>query len=327
MSSNHMMIFRVAVEGYQTQEFRVFPRLIRHYIQDMKEAFDENGIKPDGSLIRMVTVSHSELRVGWRGFFQYIHCGIFTIPELVPAAAGKLAGNHFENLWRVAEEIFQAYDVATRFDLVDFQNKIMDALYDLGHLTNRYLGARAMEYILERLDPDSKMQSYCAATIALMLSKKEWVDVSRMGPYEALAADFQELKMEVSLREAGFALRKRHHPDLAPLVHMYWGPCKFHEHPDGEECYLENGSRPWGRMEDQATSDDEVDMVDRGIQTDNVVESHSNGNAARKDLQTHTEKKTNGDESYEADISCDDSEEGIPAVIKKKFKCSYNERR
>ncbi|PVH85694.1 hypothetical protein DL98DRAFT_527206 [Cadophora sp. DSE1049] len=317
MSSNGTMTFRVAVEGYETQEFRVSPRLLRLYIEDMREAFDKNGIARDGTIIRMVTVSHEDLRVGWRGFFEYIYRGSFTIPDLIPAATGLLAGNRSENFWRVEEEIFQAYDLAMRFDLVDYQNKIMDALYELGRLTNRHLSPGSMQYILERLDPDNS------------------VSVRSVDRYAALAEDFPELIREVFLRQAECALYERHYPDRVSLVHMYWGYCEFHEHPDGE-CYLVDGSRPWGQVDDQPDSDDEVEMEDRSTQTDDVMDSHLIVYATRKDSQTQSDEEMDGDESsdsYEADIrsdvaeiSSDESEKDISALIRKKCQCSDNER-
>ncbi|KAG4424716.1 hypothetical protein IFR04_002064 [Cadophora malorum] len=98
MSSNRMMTFRVPVEGYPRQVYIVSPRLLRMFFEDAKDVFDENGVAPDGRIVAGVTASYPDVRLAWRSFFQYIHSGNFTIPDLVPTATGQGASTSYANL-------------------------------------------------------------------------------------------------------------------------------------------------------------------------------------------------------------------------------------
>ena len=332
MSSERMMKCRVVVEGFPRQDYIVSSRLLRLYFEDAKDVFDQNGVTPDGIIVAGVTIRDPDVRLAWRSFFQYIHSGDFTIPELIPTAAGRGIGARDGNLWHIEHELLQAYDLASRYDMADYKNKIMDGLYELGCL-GQYPCPVAMANSLGRLDPDSMMQAYFAAVITVMLlcGKME------VHEYAILGRAFPNLKSDVDGTFAECELYDRHLPAREARVHVHWGPCAFHEHEDEEQCYLEDGCQPRDQTDDQARSEDEVEMEDRGTQTDDYLASDSDeltSNAMEEESETQTDEEMDGDETYEAnirsdvaEISSDDSEEDIPAVIRKKCRCSENERR
>lgn len=210
------------------------------------EAFLEE--KNDTATSHGITVIQDDvafdMRFGWQAFFEWVHRGTFTIPELPDIAAGRHPGIRADNIQNVEDRILQVYDNAKMQNLVDFENKVMDALYDKGHLMREPFNPHSMIDILSRIAVDSKMQTYCAITIALALSIKDCWDSATVDAYADLAADIPELSRDVSNFPGVIARYSRIIMIQIPFVHNILRYCAFHDHPNGEDCYLKDGSGP-----------------------------------------------------------------------------------
>ncbi|KAH7363909.1 hypothetical protein BKA65DRAFT_571922 [Rhexocercosporidium sp. MPI-PUGE-AT-0058] len=338
MSSDEMIMFRVAPAGFTPQIFKISRRLVcsgapafKAYL-DILEEDSRMGMSEAGILLVKATNPNSHL--GWQGFFEWVHRGTFTIPELTLIAAGRYPGNKADNIRNLEERILQTYYVANRLSLVDLENKVMDVLYYKGRLMRNHLDPLSMRFILRRIPVNTKMQTYCAITIAIVLSRQDCWFPAVVDRYADLAADIPELLRQTFRFQASIACHDLEFPDLIPHLHNYWGRCAFHQHPNGEDCYLENEFRPltdWDDDSDDSSGDGEVEMVDRGTQTEEIVTCHSD---AQRQVDMgfggeydEMEEENRGTGVNNLDVA--DTVDDIPRVAKKRRVCfcTENEKR
>ncbi|KAG4433067.1 hypothetical protein IFR05_011461 [Cadophora sp. M221] len=314
MSSEQMIIVRSATPGVKLQEFRISRRLLcsrnpmmRAVIEELKNV--DNSTPQEGILF--LDDTPFDARFAWQGFFEWAHRGIFTIPELPAIAAGTHPGNRVNNIRNAEDRILHAYRAANDQEIVDFQNKAMDALYDKGRMTKEHLSPQAMRSILRVTDVDTKMQKYCAVTICIVLPEMPCWGTPVLKEYGQLLQEIQELFREM-LRYRGLIASDASKKGL--LLHNVMGYCAFHKHPNGEKCYLKDGSLPLPDW------DPEVERIDKGRkpeEEDDEMEEILLEVEEGEDLHVRTRDVIDSED--------EDTDDDIPAVGRKRRKCLCTE--
>ncbi|CZT42880.1 uncharacterized protein RSE6_02832 [Rhynchosporium secalis] len=342
MAPGEMVIFRVGPHGATRSEFIVSRRLLST-ISYFKVYFDNLSFEKqrEGESIELC-MWDPELEDSsyfmWEPFFVWLHRGFFEVPNLPEITQEIIAHDqptiHHEELECM---ILLSLLIAQGDGLFDLQNMVMDALYDVGRLTKKYLGPAYMRHVLKSSDVDSKFQTYCAISIAFIFKdyNYQFWDVDVFADYEDLVHEIPELATEVSYYEAIIAHLDDRIKDTTSQIHKYYGPCEFHEHPNNAKCYSEQGFRPFGDvdsdseagivvgMEDEATETDRTESeslaYDVYLEDDEWQPSIEVRKESHKTQKFYSEPYTLDDEiMYDADF--EDSEEGEAEFMNEESK-------